>query len=204
MAIQLIGSSGVTANVDPAGNVLFEHGEAGYTTGGEYSASGFCTSIVAAALAANTSLITLRFAVASSRKAYLRKFQMFTSPATLGAAGGVAGVLGLQRFTTATPSGGTARTAAKKNSTHPSTSDMTDIRDSNAALTVTSVVFGDLLASSIMPLAVANSVPHVWNYEPDDQPIVLAAGDGLAMRTQVAMAATQTWVFAWTAQWYEK
>jgi hypothetical protein len=204
MAIQVIGSSGVTANVDSAGNLLIEHGEAGYTAGGEYSAAGFCTSIVAAALAANTSLVTMRFAVASSRKAYLRRFTVTTSPATLGAAGGVAGVLGLQRFTTATPTGGTARTAAKKNSTHPSTSDMTDIRDSNAALTVTSVVFGDLLATSIMPLAVANSVPHIFDYVPDNQPIMLNAGDGLAMRTQVAMAATQTWVYAWTAQWYEK
>ena len=204
MAIQLIGSSGVTANVDPAGNVMFEHGEAGYTAGGEYVAAGFCTSIVAAALAANTSLMTMRFAVASSRKAYIKRIRISTSPATLGAAGGVAGVLGLQRFTTATPTGGTARTAAKKNSTHPSTSDMTDIRDSNAALTVTSVVFGDVVGTSIMPLAVANSIPFEWVWEPDDPPLVLNAGDGIALRTQVAMAATQTWVYTWTCHWSEK
>jgi hypothetical protein len=60
------------------------------------------------------------------------------------------------------------------------------------------------LGSSIMPLAVANAIPFEWIWEPDDQPLVLSAGDGIALRTQVAMAATQTWVYTWTAQWSEK
>ena len=204
MAIQLIGTSGVIANVDPAGNLMIEHALAGYTVGGEYVAAGFCTSVVAAALAANTPLMSMRLAPTSTRKAYITRIRVSTSPATLGAAAGVAGVLGLQRFTTATPTGGTPRTAAKKNALHPSASDMTDIRDSNAALTVTGVVFGDVVGTSIMPLAVANSIPFEWVWEPGDMPLVLAPGDGVALRTQVQMAATQTWVYTWTAHWYEQ
>jgi hypothetical protein len=42
-----------------------------------------------------------------------------------------------------------------------------------------------------------------WVFEPP-VPLVLVPGEGLALRTQVVMPATQTWMYSYTAHWYEK
>jgi hypothetical protein len=207
--IQFVGNSGVIAEVDASRNLLTIDGERGYSVGGEYAVAGWTTVAVAAALAASTPLITLRFATGSTRKAYMTRLRFSATVITPGANGGVPGILAWQRFTTATPTGGTQRTVNKKNAAHPSASDMTDVRDSAAALTVTSVVFGDIVSASIMPTFPELTSGAVngwfeWIYEPDNEPLVLVAGDGLSMRTQVAMPATTTWGFAYTAHWYEK
>lgn len=170
--------------------------------GGFYTCCGGPTAVVAAALATDTNLMTARFSAGSSRKAYVTKYRFVMTPATLGAAAGVAGQIGLQRFTTATPTGGTARTPNEQHEAEATATDMTDIRDSNAALTVTSVVFGNELARTVVPLFVANAGGFEWIYEPN-YPTVLVPGDGITLRTRVALAATQTWVFAWTMHWYE-
>jgi len=200
---------GQFAEVDSGKNLFIAEGLKGYTAGGEYVVSGWSTAAVAATLAASTTLVSLRFAPASSRFAYVTRIRLAVTVITPGANGGIPGVLAWQRFTTATPSTGTARTVAKKNASHPSTSDMTDVRDNNAALTVTSVVFGDIIAASIMPTfpeltSGAVNGGFEWIFEPLDEPVKLAAGDGLAMRTQVVMPATTTWGFSYTAHWFEK
>lgn len=209
MAIQIVGNGGVVLEVDPNRNLTIVDGERGYSVGGEYIVSGFTTAAVAAALAANTSLASLRFSTGSTRKAYMTRLRVQFTVITPGANGGVPGVLAWQRFTAATPTGGTARTVDKKNAAHPSASDMTDVRDSNAALTVTSVTFGNVTAATIIPTwpeltSGAVNGAFEWIVEPDDEPIVLAAGDGLALRTQVACPATTTWGFSYTCHWYEK
>lgn len=206
--IQLIGNGGVIGEVDSNRNLFVTQGEKGYTVGGEYVVTGWTTAAVAAALAANTPLVTLRL-VTSTRKAYITRLRLTVTVITPGANGGVPGVISWQKFTTATPTGGTARTAVKKNASHPSTSDITDIRDSNAALTVTSVVFTDIYGAIVMPTfpeltSGAVNGAFEWIFEPSSEPLVLASGDGIALRTQVAMPATTTWGFSYGIHWYEK
>jgi hypothetical protein len=176
------------------------------SAGGFYSVCGGPAGIVAATLAADTSLFAMRFSVGSTRKAYITRMRFTVSVATVGASAGVAGAYGIQRFTTATPSGGTSRTVAEYDVASTAT-DMTSVQDLASALTMTSVVFTDELAWERQSLAITGtSAPHVFEILPAawSSPIVLAAGDGLCFRTRVALAATQTWVFAYTIEWFEK
>jgi hypothetical protein len=198
------GVSGVDAEVDASRNLSVAEGIPAHpAAGGWYTVSGYSTGIIAAALAANTMLMSARLAVGSTRKAYLAKFRLTITPATLGAAAGVAGVIGLVRFTAQTPTGGTVRTANRKWESLGSGTDITDIRDGAAALTGTAPTFGTVVGVSVVPLFVANAGGFEWIYEPN-QPDVLNAGDGIALRTLVAMAATQTWVYTYTMHWFEK
>lgn len=209
MSIQVQGFSNNIAEVDSNRNLVITSGYPSYSVGGEYIVSGWTSAAVAAALAASTPLIAMRFAVASARKAYITRLRVSASVITPGANGGIPGILSWQRFTAATPTGGTARTPDKKNAVHPSNTDMTDVRDSNAALTVTSVVFGNVCAASVLPTYPELTSGAVngffeWIVDTDQYPIVLAAGDGLALRTQVIMPATQTWGFAYSVHWFEE
>jgi hypothetical protein len=191
------------AEVDLNRNLMVSEGlPALPTAGGFYTVAGGPAGIVAAALAADVSLMAMRFSNSSTRKAYLTKYRFIMSPATLGAAAGVSGVIGLQRFTTATPSAGTARTPQENNEAATLT-DMTSVQDLASALTMTSVVFGAEIGWTRIPLFVSSAGWFEWIFEPL-YPIVLNAGDGIVLRTRVAMAATQTWTFAYTAHWFEK
>lgn len=172
--------------------------------GGYYSVAGGLSAVIAASLAANVTLMSMRLDPVSVRKAYLDRLRVLISISTVGTSGLVPGVLGLQRFTTATPTGGTARTVNKLNEPLADTSDMTDIRDNNAALTVTSVVFGTLVAESRVPIVISGATSYLeWVFEPP-YPVVLQPGNGLCLRTQVAMPLTQTWLFDYTAYWQER
>lgn len=198
------GASGVQADVDSNKNLLVSEGLPAHpSAGGYYSVCGGPAGIVAAGLATDTSLMSMRLASGSTRKAYVYKYRFIMSPATLGASAGVAGQIGLQRFTTATPTTGTARTPNELNEPLATATDMTDVRDSASALTVTSVVFGAEIARSTVPLFVSSAGWFEWIFEPP-YPVVLQPGDGIVLRTRVALAATQTWVFSYTAYWLEK
>lgn len=205
MSVQIIGgTSGVVADVDANKNLFVSEGLPAYpAAGGFYTVAGGPTAIVAAALATDTSLMSMRLATGSVRKAYITKLRLLIGGATIGVSAGVGGVLGIQRFTTATPTGGTARTSNRQDQTLGTTTDITDIRDNNAALTVTSVVFGAEVAWTRVPLFINGAMWMEWIYEPA-YPTVLQPGDGLVLRTRVALAATQTWVYSYTWHWYEK
>lgn len=198
------GTSAVDADVDANKQVkIADLGIPAHpTAGGWYTVCGGPTGIVAAGLATDTSLMAMRFSPSSTRRAYLTKFRFIMSPATLGAAAGVAGSIGLQRITTATPSGGTARTPNENSEALAPATDMTSVQDLASALTMTSVVFGAEVGRSRVPLFVSSAGSFEWIFEPA-YPIVLIPGDGLALRTRVQLAATQTWVFDYTAHWYE-
>ena len=172
--------------------------------GGWYTVAGQTSAVVAAALAADTMLMSARFSAGSTRKAYVTRFRALIGAATLGASAGVAGSLGLRRFTAQTPTGGSQRTPNKQNEALDAATDMTDVRDSNAALTGTAPTWGNIVASSLVPLFIsAGAMWMEWIVEPP-YPIVLAPGDGLALRTLVNMAATQTWMYSYTMHWYEE
>lgn len=204
MSVQIVGNGGVILDVDEARNLQVFKTIAGYpAAGGFYSVTGHAVAVVAASLSADTTLAAARFAAASTRKAYLTRAKFNAILATAGAAGGIASTMGLQRFTAATPTGGTARTVQRHGPAKGSATDMTDVRDSNAALTVTSVVFGDVVDSFLLPNGSTNVAPITHYFEPES-PIELAAGDGLAFRTRNAGPATATWVYQYTLEWFER
>lgn len=173
--------------------------------GGFYSVAGRTgTAAIAATLAADTNLAAMRFAAASSRLAYVHLIQVFISIITVGTSALVPGTLGLQRFTAGNPSGGTARTPNEMDEVGSDTSDMTVIQDLNSALTMTSVVFGAEVAQAPVPIVITGSQSSFeWRIQPP-QPIRLAPGDGLTLRTRVVMPGTQTWMFHWNACWQER
>lgn len=173
-------------------------------TGGYFTIGGQVAAVVAVSLAANSSLMSMRYSLASLKKAYITKCRVVIAPATTGAFATIPGTLGLQRFNGATPTGGTARVPNRLSEWLGAGSDMTDIRDNNAALTVTNVAFGSVVSNAIVPLFfTGGSMWYEWIVEPTT-PIVLTPGDGLALRTQVVMPALQTWVYSYTFHWYER
>lgn len=203
MAVIQSGASTDLATVDSNKNIQTAEGLPAHpAAGGFYSVAGQTSAIVAATLAASTPLATMRFSASSTRKAYVQRMRLIITPATVGTSALVAGTLGLQRFTAATPTGGTARTPQEFNEPLATATDMTDVRDSNAALTVTSVVFGALVAVSLVPLFTTGGSME-WIVEPP-YPIVLQPGDGLSLRTVIVMPATQTWMYSYNFYWYEK
>jgi hypothetical protein len=173
--------------------------------GGFYSVTGGLSAVVAVSLAANTPLMTMRFNPSSTRQAKIKKIRVGITIATVGTSALVAGLLGLQRFTTATPTGGSARTPNKMDEVNSDATDMLDVRDSNAALTVTSVVFGNVVAQTYVPVVITGSTSfYEWSIEPTEYPIILKPGDGLSLRTQSNMPATQTWMFSYNVYWAEE
>lgn len=205
MPVILRGNGGVDADVDEARNVQVFETIPGYpAAGGFYSVAGKSgAAAIAAALATDTTLMSARLAVGSTRRAYICRMRIMMHTLTAGAAGGVPSVLGLMRFSTATPSAGTARTASRYALTKGSASDITDIRDNNAALTVTSVVFLDELAWSLTPTAGVAVNGIEWIVEPR-YPFELAAGEGVCLRTRQVGPATATWFFTYTMHWFER
>lgn len=173
--------------------------------GGFYSVAGRTgTAAIAATLAADTNLAAMRLVSSSTRTAYVRSIRVQISIITVGTSALVPGTLGLQRFTGGNPSGGTVRVPNEMDETGSDTSDMTQIQDLNSALTMSSVVFGAEVAMTNVPIVITGSTSSFeWIIEPPE-PIKLYPGDGLTLRTRVAMPGTQTWMFTWTAYWEER
>jgi len=205
MSTQIIGNTGVVGEIDEARNIQVFQTIPGYpTAGGFYSVAGKSgTAAIAAALATDIPLMAARFSAASTRKAYIARMRVEMCTLTVGAAGGVPSVLGLQRFTTAALTGGVARTPAPSSLTKGSATDMTDVRDNNATLTVGAAVFGAELAWSLTPTHGVNLNAIEWIME-FPAPIELSAGDGVALRTRQVGPATATWYFTYNLYWFER
>lgn len=218
MSVVIVGNGGVVADVDEARNLSVWSGIPGYpTAGGFYSVTGQSATTgtpatplaVAAALAANTMLMSARFNPSSTRKAYVVRFRLNLTPVTGNAAGQVPGSLGLQRFTAQTPTGGNARTVCRHSEAKGTATDMTDVRDSNAALTGTAPTFGTVVASTLIPMSIGavaagytqNGFECVYEFP---NPLELVAGDGLCLRTQTTCPATCTWAYSYAMYWFER
>lgn len=166
----------------------------------QYMVTGGTSAIVAAGLAANTTLASLRNG--ASKEVHITRLRVAFTPATVGTSALVAGSIAWQKFTTATPTGGTPRTIAKKKTSY-SASTVVDVRDSNAALTVTGVAFVDIFAQSQVPLMTVGGL-FLWANDLDDNDhIILEANEGICIRTQVVMPATQTWMYSYAIEWHE-
>jgi len=211
MAIQIQGlnsTNNYIADVDPFNSMYVIDGlpawpPSGGTSGGYYTVAGQTNVVTAASLPANTTLMAMRFSTGSSRRAYVTKMRMMISVSTVGTSALVPGTIALQRFSGGTPSAGWSRTPCRLSEISGNTSDMTSIQDSASALNTTSTSGTSIIASTLVPIFIAGGLmAYEWIVEPP-QPIVLTAGDGLWLRTQVVMPATQTWVYSYTFHWKE-
>lgn len=212
MSTQIIGNAGVVADVDEARNVQIFQAIPGYpTAGGFYSVAGHTTAVVAASLAIDVMLMSARMVVSSTRKAYILRFRLHLWPVTAVPTTAVdEGVLSLRRFTAQTPTGGNARTVNRFAEAKGTATDITDIRDSNAALTGTAPTWGTVIAQVPVPviqgaiaagMASQAALEYVFEFP---APLELAAGDGIALRTTKACPATATWGYAYTMYWFER
>jgi len=96
----------------------------------------------------------------------------------------------IERFDTATPTGGTAVTVVKKRSTY-ATSNVTDVRFLDTGLTTTSVAFGAAfhtigLAASVTNGGMEQDLDFTTALERYNAPFELASGEGLCIRLNVA------------------
>jgi hypothetical protein len=218
MSVLLVGNGGVVADVDEARNLQVFQGIPGYpSAGGFYSVTGQSATTgtpatplaVAAGLAASTMLMSARFSASSTRKAYIVRFRLNLCPVAAATATSVPGSLGLQRFTAQTPTGGNARTVCRHAEAKGTATDMTDVRDSNAALTGTAPTFGTVVASTEIPICVGAIAAGMTQlgfevvYE-FPNPLELVAGDGVCLRTQTTCPGVATWAYSYTMYWFER
>jgi hypothetical protein len=95
----------------------------------------------------------------------------------------------IERFTTATPTAGTAQTAVKKATSFP-TSNVTDIRFAPGGLTTTNVVFGDPFTLVNVTNQLSYQTAFQIEYpEEQDNRLILAANEGLCIRANTAIVA---------------
>lgn len=175
--------------------------------GGYYSVTG-TSGAVAVSLAANTFLASMYVAQPSAvgKRVYVTRVRTVMYETTAAANTSlVPGALGIQKYVSpVAPTGGTARTINKFDEVLFPTSVVTDVRDSNAALTGTAPTFGNVPDMFLVPTFI--TVGAMWYeniYEPE-YPLVLVPGEGLALRTQVVMPALQQWLYSYSFRWFEK
>jgi len=211
------GNSGNLLDTDANKNVLVVQGTPAISaTGGQYFVTGGSDSsgLVAASIASGAVLMSMRMGSNTVKMAYIQRIHVKITVGTVGTSALAAGTMGFQRYTIIPPTsnftGGTSRTAARGNASVGAASDMSDIRDSNAALTTTGAVFGDILSQFHVPIMLQGSSSSIngtdadFLYELEDGPVVMAQGDGLCFRAQRAFPGTQTWGYSYNIQWFEK
>lgn len=201
MSIKVIGAvSGTEANIDTNRNFITVPG---VPAGNHFAVAGGPTGIIAAALAADVSLVagfmSLTPAVPIAR---LTRFQVSFAVATVGASAGVAGSFGLYKTSVAALTGGTARTPINKDSAGAATN--MSWQDKASALSETGVTFSGILGRFRQTLGVTTgNFWSLWDFVPTGSPIILRAGEGICLRTIVALAATETEVIDWMAEYSE-
>lgn len=173
------------------------------------------TGTLAAALAANSSVFAMRVDPGSAKNAWVRRVYIayttivaYTTAVTAGRR------LALYRGSGAAASGGTALSTAviAKDSTASNsevqTSEGGDARISTTgALTVTGITFeaNEFATVSLTHVGAAGAfVEREWLWDDRaEHPLVLRAGQLLALRNPVAMDAAGTWQVSLTVDWCE-
>lgn len=203
MAIKILGTNSGTENeVDSNTNVVVTENLPSILGGGFYTLSAAPAAIVAASLGANVTLAYINYQGRANKSMYINKIQVTVTVATVGASALVPGALSWQRFSylglypTAIPIPGQQNETSIKS---PVLS-----QASNAAITMTNASFGNYVTWTRVPVALDPiGTSFQWTFKPP-YPIVLNPYEGLALRTTVAMPATQTWVYSYTIDYEEK
>lgn len=202
-----------------AGNLDGEHNAAYTITKSPGEGYGFTsiTGTIAAALAANSSVFSMRLSDATTKKAYIQKVRVdfttivaFTVPITAGRR------LAIYRGASlVNPSGGTAIAAANayKATTYAGSkftaANSGDIRiATTGALTVTGITY-ETDPFKMLPLthvgAAGAFIERVWEFhENESEPLILQPSQSLAIRNPVAMDAAGTWQLGVQVEWYER
>lgn len=142
-----------------------------------------------AATAANATVWSMRNAAASTKTIYIERIMLMTA---FDAATPITRALqryDVVRFTTATPTAGTAITVIAMDSSSAATQ-VTDVRFLDTGLTTTSVVFGTAITTISCPATDATTN----NFVRSGIPIKLLAGEGLCLRLNVVAVIGQSMV----------
>jgi hypothetical protein len=149
------------------------------------------------AAAADVSVLAMRNTGTRNIKLTGAEVEMYYGNAA-GASSSIKGYY-LQRFTTATPSGGTAITPAQHSSGSPAAS--VDARFLDTGLTTTNLVFGSVITYYLRDTGYS-ATTHIDN-DWSGAPIILAPGEGVILR--VATTALETiFGIGGTIQFYEE
>lgn len=199
------------------GNLSEVSGKKGLLTSKQYRGSTFVvsstTGIIVAALAANSSVFTMRFDPgAGPKKAFITKIRLaftcivaFTTPVAANRR------LALFRGSGAQPAGGTAIALVGKKDSLSADSEMEtaqggDVRISTTgALTITGITYEaqELSYLTVSHAGTAGGFAEE-TFDMEDNPIVLNPGQLLAVRNPVVMDAAGTWQLSLAVQWYEE
>lgn len=139
-----------------------------------------------AATAANATVWAMRNAAASTKNVVIERIYLMMSFDTATPIGRALLRYDIERFTTATPTAGSAITVVLMDSQQAATQ-VTDVRFIDTGLTTTSVVFGTPIATIGCPATDATSN----HYCRENVGIRLAPGEGLAIRLNVVAVAGQ-------------
>lgn len=161
------------------------------------------TGILAAALAADTTLFSMRQAAAPTKTIYITGIRVSFACTVAFTAGSQIKFV-YERFSTATPSGGTARTPIRHLNTDPA-SEAADIRAATTgALTVTSVVFE---GRQVPILGLASPLVSTVQFQPAPlplNPIKLAANEGFCIKNALVWPVAGTGVLTCSVEWEER
>jgi hypothetical protein len=160
------------------------------------------TGVLGATLAAGATVFAMRNG--TTKTVYITRIQAsFAATVAFTAASQQLWVA--ERFTAATPSGGTAYTPARHRAAGPASAIADARAATTGALTVTSVVFEGNQIPLLGTASPAVSTTHngeVIDFSND--PIVLAVNEGLAIRNVVVWPAAGTGPLTALVSWYEK
>lgn len=137
--------------------------------------------------AANATVWAMRNAAASTKTVYIERIQLLMAFDTATPLGRSLQRYDLVRFTTATPTAGTAITVVAMDSSSVATQ-VTDVRFVDTGLITTSVAFGTAIATIGCPATDATTA----KYERTGISIKLAPGEGLCLRLDVTAVVGQS------------
>lgn len=140
-------------------------------------------------------------------EAHITRLRLHYAVATVGVSGGVPGTVAWVRC----DGGGIvgAGTLLYPTNRRPGYDSSGSGRILAATLTVTTTAglsapgLYDVIASTLLPVMTAMQPAQVWECDFSKSPLVVPPGAGLEFRVLTALAATQTWVFGFSADWFE-
>lgn len=207
MATQIAGSFGPTIDTDPGRDLFRRRGEpVAFVSGGAYVVTGGPSAACAAGLLSGTTLIALTHGSTASTSVYVTQINFTINASVTGSAGNTPGELLWQRFGGAVPTGGTARTPARKDPSQGSPTQVASVSDSATGLTTGSLAFTSSFVTHAIGNFGAGAFGSVTYLTPlaEDEFIRLAAGDGLALSISSTAPPQLTWTFTYAIHYFEQ
>jgi len=200
MAVIQSGATSDLLTVEPVGKAIRV---AEYPKDANFYSVRAATGVLGAALAAGATLFSMRQAAAPTKSIYITGIDVQFA-CTVAFTTASQQLFVIERFSTATPSGGTAYTPLRHSTSYPA-SEAVDIRASTtAALTVTSVVFEGFQVPILGAASPLVSSTVGASFDLREGPIRLQANEGLCIRNVVVWPAAGTGVLTAQIRWNER